>query len=131
MNTIKFTDFINNAPSGVPDYIAGVQATQTVKTTGSGLNVLSGTLGGTNAYTLTLTGYSAHTPMIPIYVLCSNTNTGSSTITIGSLAVKNITRFGGNAIQAGDMTNGTIYLIMYDGTQYQILSPVGNTQVQI
>ena len=51
----------------------------------------------------------------------SGTNTGATTLNIDALGAKNITR-GTAALAAGDIINGAIVLVVYDGTQFQLLS---------
>jgi len=66
--------------------------------------------------------------------VAANTNTGAVTINLNSLGAKSITKQGATALVAGDITSGRVYLIEYDGTQFQLVnsaSPGGsNTQVQ-
>lgn len=55
------------------------------------------------------------------WFVASGTNTGATTLNIDALGAKNITR-GTAALAAGDIINGAIVLVVYDGTQFQLLS---------
>lgn len=55
------------------------------------------------------------------WFVASGTNTGATTLNIDSLGAKNITR-GTAALAAGDIVNGAVALVVYDGTQFQLLS---------
>lgn len=82
------------------------------------------TVAGTN----TLTGLGS--PVIVAYTagsqysfLPQNTNTGAVTINIDTLGAKSITKTGSIALAAGDLVAGSIALIEYDGTQFQLINP--------
>lgn len=81
------------------------------------------TASGTNTYTLasspTLTSYSNGRLFL---VLFTNANTGAATLNIDSLGAKAITKNGANALEGGDIGAGSIKLLSYDGTQFQIVS---------
>ncbi len=55
------------------------------------------------------------------WFVAAGTNTGATTLNIDALGAKNITR-GTAALAAGDIINGAIVLVVYDGTQFQLLS---------
>lgn len=84
------------------------------------------TYGGSgNAYTATstvahaLTAYAAGN----IFALKANhTNTGGATINIDSLGAKSIVTPAGAAMQASQIVSGGIYLLVYDGTSFQIVN---------
>lgn len=80
--------------------------------------------GGTgNAQTLS----SVTHPAPPQYVtgmlvrwVPTATNTGNATINVGGLGVKDIRRFDGTDLQAGDITAGRPTTAFYNGTQFRI-----------
>jgi hypothetical protein len=61
-------------------------------------------------------------------MLVSNTNTIASTLNVNGLGVKNILLLG-SALTAGAMVAGTIVLLQYDGTQFQLLNASTTTSV--
>lgn len=64
------------------------------------------------------------------------TNTGATTLAVNGLTTKNIFKNGQFALAAGDIKNGAIMMVEYDGTQFQLISKqskpqVSNTGVEI
>lgn len=103
----------------------------------SGGTVQDGTLmwagdaGGTaNALTLTLTpAITAYTTPQIIFFKATETNTGAATVVVSGLSAKTIQK-NGAALVSNDILDGKIYGLIYDGTQFQLLSvqqaPAGN-----
>jgi len=92
-------------------------------TTFSNLITVAGTNTLTGAATPALAGYAAGAQYS---FIAQNTNTGAVTIDIDTLGVKSITKFGTTALIAGDLIAGSIALIEYDGTRFQLLNAVNN-----
>jgi hypothetical protein len=61
------------------------------------------------------------------WFVASGTNTGAATLNIDSLGAKSITR-GTAALAAGDIISGSVALVVYDGTQFQLLSIIRSIQ---
>lgn len=81
------------------------------------------TVSGTD--TITASGsptVAAYTTGASYYFSPANTNTGAATINIDSLGAKSITKNGTTALVAGDLTSGRIAVVVYDGTQFQLVS---------
>jgi len=51
-----------------------------------------------------------------------NANTGASTLNVSSLGVKNILKYGSDALVSGDLIAGAIAVVRYDGTAWQLVS---------
>jgi hypothetical protein len=51
------------------------------------------------------------------------TNTGAVTLNVNSLGAKDVKRDGSSALVAGDIRNGQMYTVRYDGTNFQLLAP--------
>ena len=82
------------------------------------------TVTGTDTLTGTLTpALAAYATGNKFSFIAVATNTGAATININSLGAKSITKSGSTALVAGDIVNGQIYLIEYDGTRFQLLNP--------
>jgi hypothetical protein len=88
--------------------------------------------GGSFSY-MTVTGTDALigslTPAIATYTvgaiysfIVQNTNTSAVTINIDGVGVRPILRNGTDPLQAGDLEAGNIAVILYDGTQFQLIS---------
>ena len=84
----------------------------------SGIDTISGS--GSPQVTAYVTGQM-------FWFVASGTNTGATTLNIDSLGAKNITR-GTAALAAGDIVNGAVALVVYDGTQFQLLSIIRSIQ---
>jgi hypothetical protein len=58
------------------------------------------------------------------YVLIApNTNTGAVTINVNSIGAKAVTKRGAVALIAGDLIQNSAYVLIYDGTQFQVTNP--------
>ena len=87
--------------------------------------------GSSNAYTATsptghaLTAYAAGN----LYALKANhTNSGAATINIDGLGAKSIVTPAGAAMPAGAIVSGGVYLLVYDGTSFQVASALAGYQ---
>lgn len=100
-------------------------------------NLLYGADGGsTDDYEITLaTTPSSYTALIgvPIVFMANTVNTGASTLNINSLGVKNIKKQGSSALvdlEDGDIQASQLNIVIYDGTQFQLVSSVVNQSVK-
>lgn len=88
---------------------------------------------GTDTYAITLTpALLAYAAGNSFKVLFTNGNTGAATINVNSLGAKTIAKNNNVALVANDIIAGKIYLLTYDGTDFQIESndsQVKNVQV--
>lgn len=84
-----------------------------------------GTVGGTaDAITLTLSpAITAYAAGQKFTLVAGAANTGATTINVNSLGAKAIKRDVSVALQAGDIANGGVAVIEYDGTNFQLLNP--------
>lgn len=62
---------------------------------------------------------------------CPNNTTGPVTIRVNGLAQKAITKRGTTALANGDMLVGQMVFIVFDGTQFQLLSQPSSTAVAV
>lgn len=60
-----------------------------------------------------------------------HTNPGAATLNVNGLGSKNITKNGTVALAAGDLVVNQLVLVMYDGTQFQLLNQTANTTVPV
>lgn len=117
----------NNIPMGgfkITNLGAGINATDAAQLG----QVQAGTLNFINVTgTNTLTG-----TMIPTLLsyqtgnmfsfIVQNTNTTTVTLNIDGLGAKAILRNATDPIQAGDLTAGNVVVVIYDGTEFQLIS---------
>ena len=57
-----------------------------------------------------------------IIVQVANTNTGATTINVNTLGAKAVTKNGNTALAAGNLVAGNDYLMVYDGTEFEVLT---------
>jgi hypothetical protein len=92
---------------------------------------ISSLLGVSGIDTITGSGspqVTAYTTGQMFWFVASGTNTGAATLNIDSLGAKSITR-GTAALAAGDIISGSVVLVVYDGTHFQLLSINRSIQV--
>lgn len=63
------------------------------------------------------------------YFTPAGSNTGAATINIDSLGAKSITKNGTTALAAGDLTANRMTVVVYDGTQFQLVNPPASSGV--
>lgn len=83
---------------------------------------------GTNTYTVTTTGTFVASYSSQIIVLkFTNANTGSGpfTLNVNSLGAKTIKKNTNVDLDAGDIKSGGVYILAYDGTNFQMIGGVG------
>jgi len=118
MGTFKFTGMGAGSAATDSANIAQVQ-----NSFGSFLTV-SGTDTITATVSPALTAYAAGQMFA---FVAANTNTGAVTINISSLGAKSITKNGTTALSAGDITANYLFVIVYDGTQFQVVGVSATT----
>jgi hypothetical protein len=89
-------------------------------TTANNLITVAGTNALTGLATPPLEGYTAGAQFS---FIAQNTNSGAVTLDIDSLGVKDVTQTGANALVAGSIVGGSMVLVEYDGTRFQLLTP--------
>lgn len=88
------------------------------------------TTGSSNAYVLTLSPkLYAHVTGYPIAIKTNFANTGAATININGLGAVSLKKYGNKDLASGDLPSGWEGWIAYDGTNYQILSPIFDLEV--
>lgn len=80
--------------------------------------------GAANAYVVTITARQSVSLAagLPVQFKASNANTGASTLNVSGTGSKNILRLNGTALGSGDIPANSIVHVVYDGTQYLLLS---------
>lgn len=80
--------------------------------------------GAANAYVITPSpAITAYTAGQIFSFKAANTNTLTSTLNINGVGATTITR-SGTQLGAGDITSGQIYMVEYDGTNFQLITPI-------
>jgi len=75
---------------------------------------------GTDTITATVTDFTAYTAQDKFALIPANDNTGAVTINISSVGAKSITH-NGAALTAGMLQAGQAYLIIYNGTSFDLV----------
>jgi hypothetical protein len=82
--------------------------------------------GSTDAYAVTLVPSPATYSTGMVICFKANTaNTGAATLNVNSLGAKNILKHHDQTLADGDIEAGQLVTVRYDGTQWQMQSPVG------
>jgi len=92
-------------------------------------NIYSLTAGSATAFTATVSPAPTALSTGMVFNLKAHTsNSGTTpTLNVNSLGAKTITKQG-NAVAAGDIVSGGCFQVMYDGTNFQLLSAPGTIQ---
>jgi hypothetical protein len=118
MGTFKFTGLSAGSAATDSANIAQVQ-----NSFGSFL-----TVSGTDTITASVSpALTAYAPGQMFAFVAANTNTGAVTINISSLGAKAITKNGTTALSAGDLTANYLFVVVYDGTQFQVVGVSSTT----
>ena len=81
-------------------------------------------ISGTNAIVATAgLGMGSYVTGSTFRFLASSTNTGASTLNINNIGALAITKNGTSPLVAGDIVSGAMVQVVYDGTEFQMVSP--------
>ena len=117
MGGFKITNLATGTAATDAATVAQIQSNGAALVTVTGTDTLVGTL--TPALTTYVTG-------AVYYFIAPATNTGAVTLNIDTLGAKAVTRDGTTALVAGDITSGEMVAVVYDGTRFQLISPVNS-----
>ncbi len=86
---------------------------------------VNATTGSANAYLLSLDAQIVSITQYAVFKFkASFTNTGAATLNINSIGAISLVKNGSTVLQQGDITSGQAYHVIYDGTNFQLQSPV-------
>jgi hypothetical protein len=81
--------------------------------------------GSTDAYAVTLTpAPAAYTAGMVVHFKANTVNTGAATLNVNGLGAKTIVKSLNLTLHDGDIKAGQLVSVIYDGTNFQLLSPV-------
>lgn len=85
--------------------------------------------GSSNAYAVTLTpAPAAYAAGLRVQFIANFANTGSATLNVNGLGAKTIQKLGGTAnLGSGDIGNGMIVDVVYDGTNFEMQTPIAQS----
>lgn len=112
------------APSGVNDSAREVMAALArYRADTDGVNTSGGS---SNAYTLAAsTTYAAYAQGDRFCFKSNFANTGAATLNVDSVGAKTIKKMDGTDLAANDIPSGAIIDVVYDGTNFQLVSAIG------
>ena len=80
-----------------------------------------------DTYVITLTPAPAAYATGQVFYFTANTaNTGAATLNVNGLGAKTIVKRGASTLANGDIAAGQAVVVIYDGTDFQMLSQLGN-----
>ena len=121
------TDSLLEPGTNITMSASGGVITINASSTGGGLQ--SGTASGTDTYTVTIGTVSSYTSGDVYAVKFTNANTGASTININSLGAKALKKSVSTALASGDILAGQEFIIVYDGTNFQVIGIAGSATI--
>jgi hypothetical protein len=131
INDLKITDASNTArfpeamaPSAVNDGARALEGL--VARWHENINTSIATTGSANAYVLAAKGTQVLFDGLVIGFDANFVNTGSATINVDSTGVKTIKKHNDQNLAAGDIEANQKVIVIYDGTSWQMVSPLGN-----
>lgn len=83
-------------------------------------SALFGTAAGTDTYTLTIANITAYPRFL--FVLFTNANTTTSTINLNGIGAITLKKSVSTNLASGDLAAGSMHILGYDGTNYQVLT---------
>jgi hypothetical protein len=90
------------------------------------INASISTTGSSNAYVLAAKGTQVLFDGLVIGFDANFVNTGSATLNVDSTGVKTIKKHNDQNLVAGDIEANQKVFVVYDGTSWQMVSPLGN-----
>lgn len=126
-NTARFPEAM--APSAVNDGARALEGL--VARWHENINTSIATTGSSNAYVLAAKGTQVLFDGLVIGFDANHANTGAATLNVDSTGVKNILKHNDVALASGDIEANQKVIVIYDGTSWQMVSPLGNAPAGI
>ncbi|MCC6599261.1 MAG: hypothetical protein IT223_01140 [Crocinitomicaceae bacterium] len=124
---------INLSGSGSDAKITGIQEVNgaqdavSAETVQKGALTYAGATGSGGAYAITLApAISAYTAGQVLNFSANHANTGAATLNVNSIGDIAIVKNGSVALAADDIKSGQFVTVIYDGTNFQMVSHLGN-----
>ena len=126
-------DFPNSPTTDVTTFVAGDVTyiyrgsnKWEISTTATAGTIKTATASGTDTYTATISGVTAYTIHDVYEIIFTNANTGASTININGLGAKTLKKSVSTDLASGDILAGQSFIIVYDGTNFQMIGLGGS-----
>lgn len=93
-----------------------------------GSSIFAADAAGSDTYAITLSPVpTAYTTGMVVNFTAQTANTGACTLNVNSLGAKTLKKNKGNDLETGDILAGQCVSVMYDGTNFEVVSPLCNT----
>ncbi len=124
-------DGATDLPSAYDDYIRALSAFIRQLRDGKEFPPLLSSVSGADTITASApSAISALTAGAEFCFVAAGANTGAVTLNINSIGAKDVTKRGATALSAGDIASGSLVVVRYDGTRFQVLSQTGDPVYQ-
>lgn len=101
----------------------GLQGSKYLDQSGSKIHA---TASGTDTYSATITpAITAYSAGASFFIKFTNANTGASTLNLNTIGAVSIKKNVSTNLSAGDIAAGQVVLLVYDGTNFQIITGSG------
>lgn len=118
----------SGTPSNTNRYVTQEDDRVEFSVTQNGAQIYAADGGGTDAYAVTLSPVPASYATGMVVNFKANTaNTGTATLNVNGLGVKTIKKNVSTDLSTGDIIANQIVEVIYDGTNFQLQSPVAQT----
>jgi YVTN family beta-propeller protein len=119
-------DQIVSLTAGTDISISGTYPSFTIASTAGAGGMQGGQATGTDTYAVTIPGVTGYSLNDAYAIGFTNANTGASTLNINGLGAKNISKNNVVPIIGGDIAANQQFIVIYDGTNFQILGVAPN-----
>jgi len=126
------TPFLNFSPGDLIKDTHVEQFIEPIQNLEKGKTWYAEATGSTNSFEVTLDpAPSAYAAGMMVNFKANESVTGSTTLNVNGLGAKSLLKEGTNQLIGGDITSGQMVSVLYDGTQFQMLSPPQTPVVQV
>jgi hypothetical protein len=124
------SNLLEFSPDGTNSYPMGYTSGGWIAMSAGFKQLAVTTTGSSNAYVIPYSPEPVAYVTGQIYMGIANfSNTSAATVNFNTIGATAIKKYGGAALVSGDIANGQVMLMVYDGTYFQLLNPVA-TSVQ-
>lgn len=114
-------------PSAYDDYIRAVSAFIRQIRDGKEQPALLTSVSGADTITASApASVAAYSTGARFAFVAAGANTTAVTLNINSIGAKDVTKRGTTALAAGDIASGAVVVVQYDGTRFQVVSPIND-----
>ena len=109
--------------TGVDDAVAANEYAAVGQVQDGAFTYLTSIVGADNITASSSPALTAYAAGQSFWFIAAGANTTSPTININSLGSRALTKWGGSALEANDILSGMMVMIIFDGTNFEIIEP--------